>query len=97
MAANRDHPVSVRTVRQLRRVRVHYAAGVVLWTASTAWTAWQSPGSRPMWTSALLLVVFVGLLSTTSWWLQCLAANGGAGPQRHAAPRGTAHWRRTGA
>ncbi|MET9906995.1 hypothetical protein ABZZ74_09210 [Streptomyces sp. NPDC006476] len=56
--------------RQLRRMRTLYAAGVMLWAASSAWTGWVSPGSRPMWTSLLLLAVFAGLLATASWWLR---------------------------
>ena len=58
--------------RQLRRMRALYAAGVALWAASSAWTGGVSPGSRPMWTSLLLLAVFTGLLVTASWWLRRL-------------------------
>ncbi len=44
-------------------MRNFYAAGVALWAASSAWTTWDAPGSRPMWTSVLLLAVFAALLS----------------------------------
>ncbi|MCQ9179598.1 hypothetical protein KMT30_11260 [Streptomyces sp. IBSBF 2953] len=93
MAPKTDHPVSLRAVRQLRRIRAFYAAGVVLWTAATAWTAWTHPASRQMWVSVLLLAVFTGLLATASLWLQRLqpAAAGSTahrGARRHAvAPR----------
>lgn len=67
--------MSLRAVRQLRRIRAFYAVGALLWAASTAWTAWHSPGSRQMWVSALLLVIFTGLLAAAALWLQrCQAA-----------------------
>ncbi|MER6033940.1 hypothetical protein ACIRU2_18490 [Streptomyces sp. NPDC101169] len=88
MASSTDL-VSLRAVRQLRRVRAFYAVGVLLWTASTAWTSWQSPGSRQMWVSALLLAVFAGLLTATTLWLQRLQAASAPAPAHHAAPRTT--------
>lgn len=75
-------------VRQLRRMRAMYAAGVALWATSSAWTGWTSPGSRPMWTSLLLLSVFTGLLVVTSWLLQRLES-ADAAEQAEEAPRGT--------
>lgn len=47
----------LRAVRQLHRVRTFYGMGILLWSASTLRTAWQSAGSRQMWVSALLLTV----------------------------------------
>ena len=82
-------PQRKRTLRQLSHVRGFYGAGVALWTVSTAWAAWDSPGSRPMWTSVLLLVVFTGLLALTTVWLRRLKGAGAEGPARHAAPRST--------
>ncbi|EPD63832.1 hypothetical protein [Streptomyces sp. HGB0020] len=76
MTLHTDHPTPLPAVRQLRRMRAFYAAGVALWTASTAWTGWDSPGSRPMWTSLLLLAVFAGLLVMACRWLRNLE-NGG--------------------
>ncbi|MEU6848289.1 hypothetical protein ABZ930_41190 [Streptomyces sp. NPDC046716] len=57
-------------VQQLRRIRLYYAAGVLTWTASLAWTAWWHPGSRQMWVVLLLLGVFSGLFTLTSLWLR---------------------------
>lgn len=54
-----------RAVRQLRRIRTVYAAGLALWAVGTAWEGLQHPGSRGMWLSLLLLAVFTGLLSLT--------------------------------
>ncbi|GGQ37475.1 hypothetical protein GCM10010233_64360 [Streptomyces pseudogriseolus] len=79
--------MSLRAVRQLRRVRTFYTGGVLLWAALTAWTAWQMPGSRQMWVSALLLAVFSGLLLTASLWLQRLQPAGARRPAHHATPR----------
>ncbi|MFH8804897.1 hypothetical protein ACH4F6_35945 [Streptomyces sp. NPDC017936] len=89
MASKTDRVMSLRAVRQLRRVRAFYAGGVLLWAALTAWTGWQLPGSRQMWVSALLLVVFGGLLLTASLWLQRLRTEGSSGLAHHAAPRRT--------
>jgi uncharacterized membrane protein len=79
--------MSLRAVRQLRRVRTFYTGGVLLWAVMTTWAAWQSPGSRQMWVSALLLAVFSGLLLAASLWLQRLQATGERRPAHHAAPR----------
>ncbi|MEU3954461.1 hypothetical protein [Streptomyces achromogenes] len=87
MASTTDRILSLRAVRQLRRVRTFYAVGALVWAASTAWTGWQTPGSRQMWVSALLLAIFTGLLLTSSIWLQRLQPAGSAEPARHAAPR----------
>ncbi|MFF0114446.1 hypothetical protein [Streptomyces prasinus] len=89
MAPKTDRVMSLRAVRQLRRIRAFYTAGVLLWTASTAWSGWQSPGSRQMWVSALLLAVFTGLLLAASLWLQRLRAAGADAPAHHAASRRT--------
>ncbi|MFD7534883.1 hypothetical protein [Streptomyces sp. NPDC059819] len=72
MASKTELLMSLRAVRQLRRVRAFYTLGLALWAASTAWTTWQSPDSRQMWASALLLTVFTGLLGLASLWLQRL-------------------------
>ncbi|MEU1479145.1 hypothetical protein ACFYZ8_06980 [Streptomyces sp. NPDC001668] len=80
-----DDPTVTRAARQLRRIRAFYAAGAALWTASSAWTLWDSPGSRPMWTSLLLLAVFTGLLVMASRWLRHLEPTGSARPARHMA------------
>ncbi len=87
MASKTDRVTSLRAVRQLHRIRAFYMAGVLLWAASTAWTGWQSPGSRQMWVSALLLGVFTGLLLTASLWLQRLKAARPDTPAHHAASR----------
>ncbi|MER6345213.1 hypothetical protein ACWC10_30010 [Streptomyces sp. NPDC001595] len=87
MTPKTDRVTPLRAVRQLRRVRAFYLGGVLLWAVLTAWTGWQSPGSRQMWVSALLLTVFSGLLLTASLWLQRLQADGTRGPAHHAAPR----------
>ncbi|MES4890990.1 hypothetical protein [Streptomyces sp. NPDC096012] len=87
MASKTDRIMSLRAVRQLRLVRAFYAVGALVWATSTAWTSWQSPGSRQMWVSVLLLAIFTGLLLTASLWLQRLQAAGSAGPAHHAAPR----------
>ncbi|GGY51076.1 hypothetical protein [Streptomyces djakartensis] len=87
MASKTDRITSLRAVRQLRRVRTFYAVGTLVWAASTAWTSWQTPGSRQMWVSALLLAIFTGLLLASSIWLQRLQITGSAEPARHAAPR----------
>lgn len=79
--------MSLRAVRQLRRVRTFYAGGVLLWAVLTAWTAWQLPGSRQMWVSALLLAVFSTLLLTASLWLQRLQAADSRRPAHHATSR----------
>ncbi|MFE9404930.1 hypothetical protein ACFYNY_24820 [Streptomyces sp. NPDC006530] len=88
MASKTELLMSLRAVRQLRRVRAFYALGFVLWATSTAWTTWQSPGSRQMWASALLLAIFTGLLSVASVWLQRLRAHG-TRPAHHALSRRT--------
>ncbi|MEY9484233.1 putative membrane protein [Streptomyces calvus] len=90
MASTTDHVMSLRAVRQLRRVRTFYMGGVLLWAVLTAWTGWQLPGSRQMWVSAFLLAVFSGLLLTTSLWLRRLqATDSPCGPAHHAASRRT--------
>ncbi|MEU1081557.1 hypothetical protein ABZ368_15125 [Streptomyces sp. NPDC005908] len=89
MASKTDRVTSSRAVRQLRRVRTFYTGGVLLWAALTAFTASQSPGSRQMWVSTLLLAVFSGLLLTASLWLQRLQATAERRPAHHAAPRKT--------
>ncbi|MEU4038482.1 hypothetical protein [Streptomyces collinus] len=93
MAPKTDRIKSLRAVRQLRRIRTFYGAGTLVWAASTAWTAWQTPGNRQMWVSALLLAIFAGLLFTATLWLQRLQTDGPAEPAHHAAPRRTARSR----
>ncbi|MEH0416237.1 hypothetical protein [Streptomyces sp. B21-083] len=89
MAPETDHAASVRALRQLRRIRLFYAGGVVLWAVSAALVGWDDPGSRQMWVSVVLLLVFTGLLSATSVWLGRRQAAGADGPVHHAAPRRT--------
>ncbi|PKT71220.1 hypothetical protein CW362_20055 [Streptomyces populi] len=92
MASKTDRFLSLRAMRQLRRVRAFYAAGVVLWAVSALWTGWQSPGGRQMWISVMLLAIFTGLLLTASLWLRRLrtVAVASAGPGRRAVPQRTA-------
>ncbi|MFD5801430.1 MULTISPECIES: hypothetical protein [unclassified Streptomyces] len=90
MATSTDSPAPlsvVRRLRQLRRTRASYAVGLALWAVSTAWTGWESPGSRQMWVSVLLLSVFAALLLMTSLWTRRLEKARPAGPAHHAAPR----------
>ncbi|MET9255387.1 hypothetical protein ACGFZL_24420 [Streptomyces sp. NPDC048182] len=82
MPATTDHPVSGRTVRQLRRTRLYYLGGFLLWAALTAWTGLAHPGSRQMWVSALLVTTFAVLLLTASRWLRRLEAARAARPAR---------------
>ncbi|MET7573220.1 hypothetical protein ABZT04_32710 [Streptomyces sp. NPDC005492] len=86
-ASASEQPAPLRAVRHLRHMRAFYGAGVALWMVSTAWTAWDSPGSRPMWTSVLLFVVFTGLLALATVWLRRLEDTSGSGSARHAAQR----------
>lgn len=76
----------LRAARQLRRVRSFYAAGILLWAGSAAWTGWQEPGSRQMWVSVLLLAVFTVLAVTASLSLRRLAVPATGRPVHHAAP-----------
>ncbi|MFE6174704.1 hypothetical protein [Streptomyces sp. NPDC056464] len=85
MAAQSESLESWPVARQLRRMRALYAAGVLLWALSSIGTAWSSPGSGPMWTSVLLLVVFTGLLALSSWWLRRMGPVAGAGHKDRAA------------
>ncbi|MFD9569028.1 hypothetical protein ACFWBI_04195 [Streptomyces sp. NPDC059982] len=87
MAPKTAHLMSLRAVRQLRRVRTVYATGVLLWAAASAWTGTTHPWSRQMWACVLLLAVFTGLLGTASLWLRRLRAALGHEPVRHTAPR----------
>ncbi|GAA4803320.1 hypothetical protein [Streptomyces ziwulingensis] len=96
MAPKNDHLTPPQAARQLRRTRTFYAAGIALWTVSTAWTGLESPGSGQMWASALLLAVFVGLLLTASLWARRLDRTGPRRPAHHAAPRRTATPRHAG-
>ncbi|KJK38169.1 hypothetical protein UK15_18045 [Streptomyces variegatus] len=93
MASQTDHAESVRALRQLRRMRTFYAGGAVLWAVSAASAGWDDPGSRQMWVSGVLLVVFAALLAMTSLWLKRQQADHSTEPAHHAAPRSTA-WRR---
>lgn len=87
MAPKTEHLASPRAVRQLRRVRTFYTAGVLLWTAAAAWTGWVHPGSRQMWVSLFLLAGFTGLFGAASLWLRRLQAAPVHKPAHHAAPR----------
>ncbi|MFE6886764.1 hypothetical protein [Streptomyces sp. NPDC057694] len=88
MAPKTEVLTSLRVLRQLRRTRGFYMAGVLLWTAAAVWTGWVHPGSRQMWVSLLLAAVFAGLLGTASAWLYRLRAAQPRKPVHHAA-RGT--------
>lgn len=90
MASETDHAESVRALRQLRRMRAFYAGGAVLWAASATSAGWDEPGSRQMWVSGVLLVVFAALLAMTSLWLRRHRADHADEPVHHAAPRRTA-------
>ncbi|GGV08402.1 hypothetical protein GCM10010275_55900 [Streptomyces litmocidini] len=85
MAPKNEH--FLRVVRQLRRIRVLYMSGVLLWAAAAAWTGGAHPGSPQMWASLFLLVVFAGLLFTACVWLRRLREAPGHRPAHHAAPR----------
>ncbi|MFD3337506.1 hypothetical protein ACFWV1_33495 [Streptomyces sp. NPDC058700] len=88
MPSKTENLMPLRAARQLRRVRVFYGAGVLLWAAAATWTGWTHPGSRQMWVSVLLSAVFVGLLATATVWLRRLRTAPGRRPAHHAAPRG---------
>ncbi|MGW2305277.1 hypothetical protein [Streptomyces sp. NPDC001809] len=85
MSTKTERLKSLRAVRQLRRVRGFYLAGVLLWAAAAVWTGWTHPGTRQMWVALLLLGVFAGLLATASVWLRRLQAAPGHRPAHHAA------------
>ncbi|KOU30756.1 hypothetical protein ADK53_28060 [Streptomyces sp. WM6373] len=87
MAPKSEPLMSLRAVRQLRRIRAVYAAGVLLWGAAAAWSGGSHPGSRQMWVCVLLLVVFTGLLTITSFWLSRLPITRSHQPRRNAASR----------
>ncbi|MEU3735430.1 hypothetical protein AB0E81_39585, partial [Streptomyces sp. NPDC033538] len=72
MAPRTERIQFLRAVRQLRRIRSFYAAAILLWAGSVAWTGWQAPGSRQMWVSVPLLAVFAVLLVTASLALRRL-------------------------
>ena len=93
MAPKTERIQFLRAVRQLHRVRSFYAAGVLLWAASAAWTGWHAPGSRQMWVSVLLLAVFTGLLVTAGVSLRRLAVPATGRPAHHAASRKAASTR----
>ncbi|MET7276419.1 hypothetical protein ABZS59_35480 [Streptomyces flaveolus] len=86
MAPKTERIQFLRAVRQLRRIRSFYAAGILLWTGSALWTGWQAPGSRQMWVSVLLMAVFTALLVTASLSLRSLAVPATGRPVHHAAP-----------
>lgn len=89
MAPKTERVLFLRAVRTLHRVRTFYVMGIVLWSASTVWTAWQSPGSRQMWVSALLVAVFTALLLTATLSLRRLRPPTTGEPAHHAAPHKT--------
>ncbi|MER6169231.1 hypothetical protein [Streptomyces violaceorubidus] len=86
MAPKTEHIQFLRAERQLRRIRSFYAAAILLWTGSAAWTGWQAPRSQQMWVSVLLLAVFAVLLVTVSLALRRLAVPASGRPVHHAAP-----------
>ncbi|MFD5097467.1 hypothetical protein [Streptomyces albidochromogenes] len=69
MTSKQPQPLAPRVVRQLRRTRSVYAAGIALWGIGATLEVWQRPGSHQMWVFLLFLTVFTGLLVVTSWWL----------------------------
>ncbi|GGZ64070.1 hypothetical protein GCM10010371_24450 [Streptomyces subrutilus] len=85
MTAKRELLTSLRTARQLRRVRTHYTAGALLWATAAAWTGWLNPGGRQMWVCTLLLALFTVLLATAAHQLRRLPPT--TPPTHHAAPR----------
>lgn len=87
MGPKTDQFMSLRAVRQLRRVRGFYLAGVLLWAAAAAWTGWAHTGSRQMWMSMLLLAVFTGLLCTATVWLRRLKTGVAERPVHKAVPK----------
>ncbi|WP_369194310.1 hypothetical protein [Streptomyces djakartensis] len=87
MAPETDHAESVRALRQLRKIRMFYAAGAALWAVSAASSAWDEPGGRQMWVSLVFLVVFAALLVMSSLWLRRRQADGSGEAVHHAAPR----------
>ncbi|MFD3513818.1 hypothetical protein [Streptomyces sp. NPDC058657] len=87
MAPKTELSLSLRAVRQLRRTRIFYAAGALLWAVIALWTGWTHPGSRQMWVSLLLSMVFAVLLGTASLWLHRLLAALPRKPVRRAATR----------
>ncbi|MEU6556270.1 hypothetical protein ABZ915_39380 [Streptomyces sp. NPDC046915] len=93
MAPKTERITFLRAVRQLHRVRSFYALGVLLWAASAAWSGWQAPGSRQMWTCVLLLAVFTGLLVTAGLSLRRLETPEADRPAHHAASHKTASTR----
>ncbi|CAL2067518.1 conserved hypothetical protein [Streptomyces murinus] len=95
MAPKSERIEFLRAVRQLRRVRSFYAAGVLLWAGSTVWSGRQAPGSREMWVSVLLLAVFTALLVTAGLSLRRLAVPATGRPAHHAAPHRTTGSRHT--
>ncbi|MYT68891.1 MULTISPECIES: hypothetical protein [unclassified Streptomyces] len=90
MAPKTEVLTSLRALRQLRRTRGFYLAGVLLWTAAAVWTGFVHPGSRQMWVSLLLAAVFAGLLGTASVWLHRLRTSAPQKPVHHAPGRRTA-------
>ncbi|MEU9671506.1 hypothetical protein AB0E25_39405 [Streptomyces bobili] len=90
MAPKTDHHMSLRAERQLRQVRAFYAAGVLFWAATAAWTGWAHPASRQMWVSVLLTAAFTSLLLTASLWLRRIQASTANRPAHHAAPHAVA-------
>lgn len=87
MVTKQTAPLAPSALRQLRRTRSFYAAGVALWATGTAFGAADQSGGRQMWVPLVFLVVFAGLLSLTSLLLW----------RHHTAVRGaTAHHARPG-
>lgn len=77
-------------VRQMRRVRSVYIAGIALWTLALWIEVSERPGSPQMWLTALILGTFVALLSVISvrlWWH---AADRRGAPKSRAATPGVA-------
>lgn len=93
MAPKTERIMFLRALRQLHRVRTFYALGVLVWTVSAVWTGWYAPGSRQMWASIVLLLVFLSLLATAWLSLRRIKAPEAGRPAHHAASHRTANRR----
>lgn len=94
MAQKTERIQFLRAVRQLRRIRSFYAAAMLLWAGSAAWSGWQASGGRQMWVSVLLLAVFTALFVTASVSLRRIAVPATGRPVHHAAPHAVSSTRR---
>ncbi|MFJ4273982.1 hypothetical protein ACIP29_25865 [Streptomyces coelicoflavus] len=74
MAPKTERIQFLRAVRQLRCIRSFYAAAILPWAGSAAWTGLAGPREAGKYAQAvLLLVVFTALLVTATLALRRLA------------------------